>query len=174
MGKTRAAPLVPTVSTGKRIWLSESYRAGAISPDQRCFADRPSGVTNAYALVGGTDRTAASRLKLTANYVRPDGMLVGTGQQLVDKTILTGIWQRGNGEYYRERFPTVWSGAESLTSVGTKDVTCDNWTSPSGALYGNVGDLDTIGVRYWWTFARVPCDAYGVPSRVIRLYCVEP
>ncbi len=66
------------------------------SPDAKCLADRPTGVTAGMAFVATSNRTAASVLTPSAVNVRPDGTRVGTGAQLAAGDSLdSGIWQQG-------------------------------------------------------------------------------
>jgi hypothetical protein len=166
MGKARTAPVPAVVTAGRRIWVSNSgiTLGGSVTPDQACQAQVPPGVTAAAALIATTTRAAASVLSLTANYVRPDGTLVGTGALIATgQALLSGIWQLGNLQYVDT---TVWIGATSPTAPGTTASTCGNWTDPTqtGGLYG----LDSYADRSWWGAQAAGCNAGP-----LQVYCVQ-
>jgi hypothetical protein len=103
-----------------------------------------------------------------ATYSRPDGVVVGTGQQIIDSTSApftppsSGIWQTGTGMYLDS---TVWTGSTSLASVPVSD-TCTDWTSTMGS--GGVGRSTFTAGGAFWSNGTSTCDIL-----FSRLYCVE-
>jgi len=170
MGKTRSAAVGPTVTTGKRIWLSSNpFVVGASTPDASCQADRPAGVTTAVALIATTTRNAASLLGATTNYVRPDGTLVGTGAIIGAGSLLaSGIWQFGSGTY-ADALYDVWTGSASPSAAGTTDSTCANWTDASSTVMRRLtGESTSMTGNFWnWTAYRA-CNFSSA-----HLYCVQ-
>jgi hypothetical protein len=172
MGKTRTAPAPPIVTTGKKIWVTSGFFAvgAGQTPDGMCQADLPAGVTTAAALIGYTTRAPAARLNLTANYVRVDGTLVGTGAELVDSAagnsrLESGIWQHSDGTY--DVSNGVWTGAPSLSDVGSATQTCNDWTDATGTT-PIVGESVTVDRAWWLAPNPNPCSYafYG-------LFCVQ-
>jgi len=170
MGKTKTAAVSPVVTTGRKIWVSRpAYAFGVQTPDAFCQADRPAGVTTAAALIATTSRAPVGSLSLTMNYVRVDGTLVGTGQQLVNSSLGTGllesgIWQQSDGTY--DINSPIWTGSTDLNSVGTVASTCNNWTDPSTTT-ATIGTSTTI-VQYWWATPNNFCNNVGA-----HLFCVQ-
>lgn len=170
MGKTRSATLGPTVTSGKRIWLSTNeFVIGASgTPDTFCQADRPAGVTTAVALIATTSRSAASLLGATTNYVRPDGTLVGTGASIGAGTPLTsGIWQFASGAYSNALYD-VWTGSPSPSAAGTLDSTCANWTDGSSTVEQRLTGAATSVTNFWTWNSYLSCN-FGSA----HLYCVQ-
>ncbi len=165
MGKTRTATVAPVITAGKKIWQSSSYVLGMQSPDAKCLADRPSGVTAAMAFIALTNRAAASVLTPSAVYVRPDGTRVGTGAQLAAGGSLdSGIWQDFAGTYSAQN---VFTGSQDPNAIGTSDATCANWTSQGTT--GQTGSSAFDGSSTWWSSAPVPCTGAGL----YPIYCAE-
>ena len=102
-------------------------------------------------------------------YVRPDGQVVGTGEQLIDTAVLiladrldSGIWQSGDGTYFAA---TAWTGAGDLTTVPSTSTTCGDWSLTTGS--GQFGNPSLTTFNYWGV-GTITCD-----SLFLRLYCVE-
>ncbi len=166
MGTTRTATVAPIITAGKKIWQTSSYTIGMQSPDAKCLADRPTGVTTAIAFVALTTRAAASVLTPSAVYIRPDGTRVGTGTQLAAGGPLdSGIWQDFSGVYSAQN---VLTGSADPNAVGTADSTCADWTSQ--AAMGQFGWSPYDGSGIWWSFGPTSCTSVGF----FPLYCVEP
>jgi hypothetical protein len=165
MGKSKTATVTPVVSTGKRIWITNTpWAVGAGSPDAKCLADRPAGVTTGVALLSTTRKAGATVLDANATYVRVDGTRVGTGAQLIaGQDLESGIWQAGNGTY--PRVYQAWTGSYQPTSPGTTASTCADWTDPML----KTAELGVVGTTIfnWWSGYSTDC---GYPS---ALYCVE-
>jgi hypothetical protein len=105
-----------------------------------------------------------------ATYVRPDGQVVGTGQQLIDagvfsltERLVSGPWQSGDGAY---RDSLTWTGSTDISSTGSAADTCDDWTLTTGPS-GRLGRTFTTDSGYW-DHGTQGCN---VPSA--RLFCVE-
>jgi len=164
--KTKTATLTVTPETGKRIYLSGNYTpAVGTPPDQRCALDKPIGLGTVKALVATTASSAASVLSPTQRYVRMDGVFIGTGADLAAGGRLTsGMWETGAGLYAGDA-QLAWTGAATLTDIGTSATTCANWlsTATTGRV-GRVASTDTA----WWNAGSQACSA-----NTIRLYCVE-
>lgn len=172
IGRTRSTALQVPVSTGKRIWVTNTdfEVGGPLSPDAKCATERPSGVASGVALLARTDRPASAVLTAGANYVRIDGQLVGTGQQISDRVILTGIWQNADGTY---RAPVrsiggVHAGSRAVNVPGTVEGTCNNWTAAMSSTIERIGSVGTVNRNWWDRDAIGTCGATGL------LYCVEP
>jgi hypothetical protein len=136
------------------------------SPDAKCLADRPTGVTAGIAFVATTNRTPASVLTPSAVYVRPDGTRVGTGAQLAAGDSLdSGIWQDFAGVYSAQ---SIYTGAPGPNIFGIPETTCANWTTQgtTGMFAPSSFDSSTI----WSGGYLIPCPT--LPS--YPLYCVEP
>jgi hypothetical protein len=164
----RSAPLdVPLVS-GKAIWLTNTpYSVGEQTPDEKCQLERPTNVTQARAFISYLDRAATDVLDLTANYVRVDGQLVATGQELAaGSAVSSGAWQAADGTYTGDTTRLAWTGIDTDPgSVATGAQTCGNWTDP-----GATGDVGNVAMTNGQFFNR------GGPSDCSEpnyLYCVE-
>jgi len=176
LGNTSTAALtVPQVS-GRRIWLSSPFRPGTgETPDERCLEDAPNGAGSAVALISGIGRAASELLDPNANYVRVDGQLVGTGADIIARTIVSGVWQLGDGTYPRDDHNQVWVGSDTPDAIGDEASTCDDWTSDSSELGAPLGNFEAANVRFWGgSGGEIPCDVFGESERIVRLYCIEP
>jgi hypothetical protein len=168
MGNTRTAALpaaLLTPVTGKRFWVSQNPLniAGGQTPDQACNATRPAGVAaNARAFVAYSTQPAASVIVPTANYVRPDGLLIGTGAQIIQMQALAGPWLRADGSVLLGT--SMWAGAPTPNDVATEN--CLDWQSTTAR--GLVGDYALTSQRYWYTFG------IGMCADTRNVYCVEP
>ncbi len=178
MGSTRVATVVPIVTAGKKIWLSNTplVVGGTQTPNALCMATSPTGVTGAAALLATTTTSAASVLTMSANYVRPDGTFVATGAALAasagarfmnGEPLSSGIWQSGDGAYrqYPPSKSLVWTGQTSVAAMGTVATTCNNWTDTNGTAV--MGAFSTTLGNYW-NFISAPCGGEMNP-----IYCVE-
>ncbi len=174
MGTTRSGAVAPVVTSGRKIWVTSSAFApgGGQTPDAKCQADRPAGVTTAVALVASTAAPASAVLASTTNYVRPDGTLVGTGAQIAaGGNLASGIWQTADGTY-RTFFPggssyLAWTGSTSVSTIGTVASTCGNWadSSQTAGLMGYSYMADTS----WWGAVPAQCTSASNAG----LYCIQ-
>ena len=181
LGNTSTTPLVPSVSSGKRIWRTgATYTPGSTSPDGACALELPAGVTAARALVAYADRPASAALDAASNYVRSDGQLVGTGQQLIDagneaswsgafrsgRVIQTGLWQAADGSYAPGDAALAWSGALDLSRPASASTNCNDWSASTGT--GLAGIFQMAQRDFWAGSGAAAC------STPAHLYCVEP
>lgn len=152
--------------TGKVIYLSSTYfKPGQGTPDAVCAATKPAGVAGSVKALLSTPTDAASRwVNPDARYVRPDGQLVGSGRDILEGRLQSGIWVDG-GKVYTS-WPT-WTGSADIHSVGTLQSTCNNYQSATGL--GIAGESSRPWDWKWWKGALVgwPCDAIGL------IYCIE-
>jgi hypothetical protein len=168
LGRTKTTPVAVPTRSGKRAWLSNTpFIPGSMTPDAKCTSERPLGVSQGRALLPYTDRGAGAVLDPNANYVRPDGQLVGTGQQIIDQELVSGIWIHANGSIETQFLSRVWAGNRDFESPLTADVTCGNWTSV--AQTGYAGYAQEVDISFYGFGIPVPCD-----STSTYVYCVEP
>jgi hypothetical protein len=92
---------------------------------------------------------------------------VGTGQQIIDQELVSGIWVHANGSIETQFLSRVWAGNRDFESPLTADVTCGNWTSV--AQTGYAGYAQEVDISFYGFGIPVPCD-----STSTYLYCVEP
>jgi EGF domain-containing protein/List-Bact-rpt repeat protein len=166
--KTETAALAFTPATGKRIWLSTQYSGtAAADPDAHCALSRPAGVSAARALVAYSSAPASDVLGSATTYVRPDGVVVGTGAEIVAQTLHSGIWQYADGSYIDEfdNGASVFVGATSLTVNGAN--TCNNWQDQSDNSMVVIGNFHTASKQFW-NYITFSCNVLS------KLYCVEP
>jgi len=165
LGNSRSAPVSITPEAGKLIYLSGPFPPSILaSPEDQCQADIPVGVTAVKPLLATSTTPAGSALDPGQTYVRLDGVLIGTGAELITQTKLhSGIWQTGAGDYVSS--PFAWTGHPDLTGRPSPADTCEEWQS----------FFDMAGVGYasatnalWFNGGTLPCSTNGV-----RLYCVE-
>ncbi len=167
--KTTNAALPTTPVSGKRAYLTNApFLPGSGDPDARCETDKPPGTGTVEALVARTTAAAASHLDSGTVYVRPDGQVVGTGQQLIDVAIASarldsGIWQSGDGTYVVDG--SVWTGALNLTTVPDASDTCGDWSLTTGS--GRTGAASYTTTSAWND------GSFGCNSGFVRLYCLE-
>ena len=172
------APVAPTPVAGKKIYLTKSgwLPGGGISAaDAKCFADAPTSVTAVKAILVASTRAFTDALGAATVYVRPDGVKVGTGAEIVQAlttydvpaTIESAVTQDGDGS------PTgpareVWKG---IAVQGSSDRdSCRDWTSMASTDTGTVA-----GVAMSWTpcvgnCAGRPCAGFAFQ---IGLQCAE-
>lgn len=175
MGNTQTLPLELTPAAGKRIWVtSTTLTLGAESPDEKCAAEKPSGVQRAAALIAYTNRSGRDVIDPAASYVRVDGQLVGTGEQIIrvaaDSTrtsrLEANIWLTDTATYsLLGLVGSIWTGATDLSSRGTIDTTCGDWTN--ARLTGINGSTEESSFEFW---------SLGFPdscTSAARLFCVE-
>jgi len=175
---TKTETLVRPLVAGKLVWrTSTPYTPGSMTPDEKCQAERPPAVTSARALVSYPGAAASDLIDEEALYVRPDGSLVGTGEQLrlgtlssvatsLERTLQTGIWQAADGSYASIDDRMTWTGARALFATSEPGESCDGWTSTGGT--GIQGNSLLASAGYWQnTGDQIPC------TTPAHLYCVE-
>jgi len=165
MRKFRAA-FTPPTAPGKLIFLSDGFLdlgAGVAAADALCDAEKPAGRGRMVALLGTTTAPAASRLVLTASYVRGDGQLVGSGGDLALGQPLTGLWVHADGSSVRTDRQVV-TGGKMPDKMVMAENNCRDLTDRGLMLsIGRSHHLDN-----WWSYQTVPCT-----EPFVRAYCVE-
>jgi hypothetical protein len=144
----------------KKIYLSKSAwipGGGLSAADVKCLADAPASVTAAKAVLVASPRALTDVLDVTAVYVRPDGVKVGTGAEIVQAmidgippvTIEGAVTQDGGGNYVDTSVAQLlWTGLPYLGSASTA-ATCQDWTS---ALSTDTGTGGCVAAG--WNYAR--------------------
>jgi hypothetical protein len=171
--------LVRPLAAGKLIWRTNTpYVPGSMTPDQKCQSERPPQVSTARAFVSYPSAPASDLIDDATLYVRPDGSLVGTGQQLrfgslpsvatsLAGILQTGIWQSADGSYTSVDDRMTWTGASAIFDPAQPGQSCDGWTSTAGT--GIQGNSLLTSAAYWQNTAeQIPC------TTPAHLYCVEP
>lgn len=166
---TAALPTVPT--GGKIVFVSPAIAiggAGYSTPDAHCnlTTNKPTGyATRTFvAMVATTTAAAASKVSQGSQYYRPDGLYVGSGLNLQDEQLNSGIWVSNTGAYLVNVY--THTGAASMKSVaGTTN--CTNWTSAGGTT--QVGRTNSAAADFFdGSGSSNPCNAAR------PFYCVEP
>jgi hypothetical protein len=181
----KSAPLAaPTPVAGRKIWASKSTfasGAGKARADALCDAEKPAGVAATTALLATTMAAASTLLVPGALYVRPDGVPVGTTEELIaassgDGTLPSGIWQNGDGTYITNGAGDLdyaydaFTGAHGgLDAPGTMATTCNDWKDTVGAT-GSVGFY--MRTTSFWNGYPATCDPAQQSVRTFVL-CVE-
>jgi hypothetical protein len=159
--KGASTPVAVTPVAGKKIYLTKSawIPAGGLSAaDAKCLLDAPASVSAAKAVLVASTRTLADVLGATTVYVRPDGVRVGTGAEIIQAindntgpvTIEAAVTQDGGGSYVSPWIEitgrpgyvcpmVVWTGLSY--PIGGNGNTCQEWTSSSAADSGTTGCL---------------------------------
>ena len=166
--KTRTVALTPATSTGKKIYLTTNpfFPGGGIAgANAQCDAYKPMGTSGTGKALLATTTASAASLLHAVNYVRPDGLLVGSGAELSLGIVHTGIWQRGDGGYV---FGSAWSGTEFMTQTASANNNCNDWTSSAMGDDGLIGDDHSV-TTWWSNTAFDP----GACSTGLRIRCFE-
>jgi hypothetical protein len=172
-------PVTVTPVAGKKIYLTKSGwvpGGGLSAADTKCLADAPTSVTAAKAILVASTRALTDVLGATTVYVRPDGVKVGTGAEIVQAlnsyyapaTIESAVTQDGDGNFVNTGVAQLlWTG---VSSQGTADKdTCRDWTSAASTDTGTGG-----GVATGWSAAgRDGNFACNNSSAQIFLQCAE-
>jgi hypothetical protein len=168
------AALTYTHASGKRIWVSQETwvpSGGIAAAHSFCDAEKPAGVLVVKALLDTTSASATQFLTMSQTYVRPDGIVVGTGARIADPTsnLPSGIWQHADGTYVAGR---VWTGnaggiGSTCAAAMAHTCTCDNWQPTAGATgyFGHGGQTSSV----WFTIAS----SAAMCTNPRGLYCVE-
>jgi len=150
-GIDRASTVTVVPTPGRKIFPSAGTwlpGGGIVSADALCASEAANASLPGTfkALLATTTASAASRFSTSgATWVRPDGIpITATAAQLfsADFYLTTPVLQ-ANGSTYMSYNPRryVWSGASTLTSIGTSASTCSNWSSSSPSLVGVLAEL---------------------------------
>jgi hypothetical protein len=160
-----APPPTPAIGIGKIVYVTKNgfYPVQGIAvADALCKTEKPSFVAGpVHALLPLPGRSAAEVLGLTLTYARQDGLVMGTGADLVAGELATSISLHGDGT--PSVAATVWTGSASLGGLGTSS--CSGWSSSSGT--GLVGS-PVVGPE-WWVRQAVTADCTDANP----IYCVE-
>jgi hypothetical protein len=168
MGNTRSVSAPITPFDGKQMWTSTPYRTGAQTPDQKCQSERPPGVANAAAFVAYSYQPAEAVLDLDATYVRPDGVLIGTGRDVAALDLPgAGPWVLADSSSALYVFSRVWSGAGTPMLTAGSDTNCSDWRSTNPEEYAYSGDYAVSEARFFFTGTADFCD------QAFPIYCVE-
>ncbi len=176
MGNTKNTPIAPVPVVGRRIWLSSrSLRVAAESPDAVCGGERPAGVAAARAYIAYPNMPAAAVLDMASSYVRMDGVLVGTGAEIVaggqpGGILRSGIWQSADGIYRSAPFTRTWTGGTTPSTPGTVGSTCNNWSTR--AATGIQGFHNLSNSQSFHFLTNNTCDDQ-VTFGAAHVYCVQ-
>ena len=163
LGVTKTAPVVLQTFVGKRLWVTPTVvTLGTDTVDAACQASRPSGVATAVAFIGYTDRPAADVLDPTANYVRPDGARLGTGEDVRRLRLFTGPRVASDGSVIRSVDGPWTGGLPGNAALSTEN--CNDWQDSMGiGISGDPAETDDSAFRSSSTSCSQPR----------RIYCVE-
>ena len=157
--KGASTPVAVTPVAGKKIYLTKSAwfpGGGLAAADAKCLLDAPASVTAAKAVLVASTRALADVLGATTVYVRPDGVRLGTGTEIIQAmndntgpaTIEAAVTQDGGGNYVNPWIEitgqpgyvcslVVWTGL-AYPIPGNGD-TCLDWTSSSSTDFATSG-----------------------------------
>lgn len=153
MMKTQTTPLTLSPVTGKKIFITNEPVGADEAMDSICEVDKPAGTGAVVALRATTTKAPATLIDPAATYVRPDGVVVGSGADIIAANLQTGIWQQGNGKYVDSR--GLWTGSINLSTVGTAVTTCSDWTSTTGTA--TEGSTTRSDYSWWHDFNTIDC-----------------
>jgi hypothetical protein len=144
---------VDPVATGRLAFTTSVFwrpDGGIASADALCQSEATAaGLPGTYkALLATNGNSAASRFSTSgAPWIRPDGIpLAPTASGLFAAAFLDAPPNMTANGAQRFDNQTTWSGARTMTTVGTSDTTCINWQSSTsttfGSFLGAAGDSD--------------------------------
>ena len=115
----------------KIIYYTDGFTpgGGVTSANAHCNAHKPPiyATRTFRALVATSTQRIYDTVSYSTLYYRPDGTFVGSGSNLSNGTLASGIWQRDDGTYPID-LVRVWSGATGTTSYGSVTSSCNDWT----------------------------------------------
>lgn len=118
-------------------WNMSTNGGGIASADMHCQTMGEAIKPGTYkAFLATIDASAASRFTdLTTPWVDIDGTLhAATGAAFMsDGTLLAPLARDQDGDYLAKT-QRVWTGAATVTAVGTVGSTCDNWSDSAGTV----------------------------------------
>jgi hypothetical protein len=163
-----------TPVAGKKLYATKSAwvpGAGLSAADAKCLADAPASVTAAKAVLVASARALTDVLGEATIYVRPDGVRVGTGAEVIQAlntstapaSIESGATQDGDGNFVNS---LTWTGI-SYQGTADKD-TCRDWTSTASTDTGT-GGYPSSG---WSCAGKCGSFACGNPAGLL-LECAE-
>jgi hypothetical protein len=149
---------------------SVSGGSGLGAANSLCDMEKPSGVTSVLAFIAGGVNSPGALLNGNTTYVRPDGVVLGTGADFEAGALpRSGIWQHASGSYALENMNSgVWTGSANPASLGTSTTTCSEWSSigQAGGIHGFFGVLSK-----WWDYSGSGFGGSCAPT--YNLYCVQ-
>ena len=171
MGRLKSAPLVPTTTAGKLLFISNSNfvpGSGVATAHALCNAEKPAGNTSTFnALLATSTVPASTYISAAATYVTVGGQFVATGATLlVFGALDTGVWQQSNGTFATTGY--AFTGSTSPTALATTS-NCADWTSngTDRAFAALLANPDSP--NYW--------DGVGsggiLCNQPQRIYCIE-
>ncbi|HEY5947857.1 MAG TPA: hypothetical protein VIV40_20295, partial [Kofleriaceae bacterium] len=151
---------------------------GLSAADAVCTADaQAAGLTSGgrtyKALLATTTASAISRFNTAAGTLpwgRPDHTLVTASANTLAQASTTFIDASPNGNAANTLWfgnVQVWSGASSLTALGTTASTCSNWALTSGT--GTGGRAGSTRIQDWLAYDS----SNACSSTTIRLICLQ-
>lgn len=158
--------LKPPAQGGKLIYITDEAifgYSGWTMAQSQCDAEKPQGRT-VHPLVAQQNNAASRFIVSGATYVRPDGIRVGTGADLLQNHLETGIWVSPALLY--SEYLHVWTGSSAFTTAeNTTMQSCIDWSDGTKSAVVGSPSVDPIA---WW---NVGSPAFcNVPEPV---YCVE-
>ncbi|MGA9724950.1 MAG: hypothetical protein WBQ86_21015 [Candidatus Binatus sp.] len=103
----------------------------------------------------------------SAPYVRPDGIKIADAPSLATGGNLdSGIWQNADGTYVTALVAFSWTGSSTPSSSTTMADTCNDWSSNSNSVSGDVGVV-ADSVLWWTTGLSQGCNGS------LRIYCLQ-
>jgi hypothetical protein len=168
------APPAPPAGAKKIVLSNTTFTPNFVQPvDARCVTDAGAGYV---ALIGKIGSSLNSLLVPGTTYVRPDGVIIGTGAELAavaqNTPTRSGIFQRANGNYMDINKSTVaggvaWIGPGSTSAAGTMANTCNNWTDTAGGPGVGIGN-PTQTSDWMFSNGNVATCGFALP-----VYCIQ-
>jgi hypothetical protein len=157
-----SAVSAPAPSSGKRIFVTKGAWAPATGvPAAATLCSNEVGLGRQAAVLLPRDHVPASSWLVPGQlYVRPDGVPVGVGADLVAGQLGAGVWVHGDGDYAAD--VGVWTGTSDITHPAGAE-SCMTWSNAFGTGY--IGAMVTG--PYWWAASNESC-CIAHP-----VYCVE-
>jgi hypothetical protein len=176
--KDRALVLSPGASAGKLIYLSPNYPVptlgGLQAANAFCTSRAPAGHTGVFkALVATLASGAASNagVQRAMAYVRPDGVVIGTGEEVATGNWRSGAWQFADGTYPTQ-YVLAWGGAARPDAPAASAAeACHDWTDPSST--GRVGYSNTVDTPFDLEIPPKALPRLQACSAGASFYCVE-
>ena len=138
--------------------------------DETCAAQAgAAGLPGAYkALVATDGASAISRFDLNGPpWVRPDGVaIVARAADLADGKLIAPLDVHADSKGDADVF-SFWTGAPTPGVPGSRETTCNAWTSISADVRAIIGRNSNIEPGSWFDLVATRCDATG------RVYCFQ-
>ncbi len=156
----------------KIIYYTDGFTpgGGVTSANAHCNAHKPPiyATRTFRALVATSTQRIANIASSSTLYYRPDGTLVGSGSNLANGPLASGIWQRDDGTYPVD-LVRAWSGSTAPNAFGSVTTSCNDWTYNDPGATGTEGLVNrTPEGTVWWTITpAIACNSTRA------LYCIE-